>query len=79
MNEAQRAKAHAAEDRAQHSWLHHHPAIIDLENVLRAIEPPRTGPNTIVRDPELLHRLHLRRSQRQARLGDGSSRATTSR
>jgi hypothetical protein len=28
-------------------------AIIDLENVLKAIEPPRTGPNAIVRDPEL--------------------------
>jgi hypothetical protein len=27
--------------------------IIDLEDVLRAIEPPRTGPNAIVRDPEL--------------------------
>jgi hypothetical protein len=27
--------------------------IIDLENVLKAIEPPRTGPNAIVRDPEL--------------------------
>jgi len=27
--------------------------IIDLETVLRAIEPPRTGPNAIVRDPEL--------------------------
>jgi hypothetical protein len=27
--------------------------IIALENVLRAIEPPRTGPNAIVRDPEL--------------------------
>jgi hypothetical protein len=28
-------------------------AIMDLENVLKAIEPPRTGPNAIVRDPEL--------------------------
>jgi hypothetical protein len=28
-------------------------AIMDLENVLRAIEPPRTGPNAIVRDPEM--------------------------
>ncbi len=27
--------------------------IIGLENVLRAIEPPRTGPNAIARDPEL--------------------------
>ena len=27
--------------------------IMDLETVLRAIEPPRTGPNPIVRDPEL--------------------------
>jgi len=29
--------------------------IMDLENVLRAIEPPRTGPNPIVRDPELYY------------------------
>jgi hypothetical protein len=29
--------------------------IMDLENVLRAIEPPRTGPNAIVRDPELYY------------------------
>ncbi|MCC7126504.1 MAG: DUF3500 domain-containing protein [Acidobacteria bacterium] len=29
--------------------------IIDLENVLKAIEPPRTGPNAIVRDPELYY------------------------
>ncbi len=28
-------------------------AIIDLENVLKAIEPLRTGPNAIVRDPEM--------------------------
>ncbi|MCA1583611.1 MAG: DUF3500 domain-containing protein [Acidobacteria bacterium] len=27
--------------------------IIDLENVLHAIEPPRTGPNAFVRDPDL--------------------------
>jgi hypothetical protein len=27
--------------------------IMDLENVLHAIEPPRTGPNAIRRDPEL--------------------------
>jgi hypothetical protein len=27
--------------------------IMALENVLKAIEPPRTGPNAIVRDPEL--------------------------
>lgn len=27
--------------------------IMDLENVLKAIEPPRTGPNAINRDPEL--------------------------
>lgn len=30
-------------------------AIMDLENVLRAIEPPRTGPNAFVRDPELYY------------------------
>jgi Protein of unknown function (DUF3500) len=29
--------------------------IMDLENVLKAIEPPRTGPNAIVRDPELYY------------------------
>ena len=29
--------------------------IISLENVLKAIEPPRTGPNAIVRDPELYY------------------------
>jgi uncharacterized protein DUF3500 len=29
--------------------------IMDLENVLKAIEPPRSGPNAIVRDPELYY------------------------
>jgi hypothetical protein len=29
--------------------------IMELENVLRAIEPQRTGPNAIVRDPELYY------------------------
>jgi hypothetical protein len=56
MSEAQRAKAHALlktglSMRGYTTAM----AIVDLENVLKAIEPPRTGPNAIVRDPELYY------------------------
>lgn len=54
MTEGQRAKAHALLKTGL-SMRGYTSAtdIIALENVLRAIEPPRTGPNAIVRDPEL--------------------------
>jgi hypothetical protein len=56
MNEAQRAKAHGLV-KAGLSMRGYATAttIMDLENVLKAIEPPRTGPNAIVRDPELYY------------------------
>ena len=55
MSEAQRAQAHAlAQDGPQHARLHQRDRRSStLENVLNAIEPPRTGPNAIVRDPEM--------------------------
>lgn len=54
MNDAQRAKAHALlKSGLSARGYTNATAIIDLENVLRAIEPPRTGPNAIVRDPEM--------------------------
>ena len=54
MTEAQRAKAHALlKSGLSMRGYTNATAIIDLENVLRAIEPPRTGANAIVRDPEL--------------------------
>ena len=54
MTEAQRAKAHALlKTGLSLRGYTTATTIIDLETVLRAIEPPRTGPNAIVRDPEL--------------------------
>jgi hypothetical protein len=54
MNEAQRAKAHALlKTGLSMRGYTNATDIIALENVLRAIEPPRTGGNAIVRDPEL--------------------------
>ena len=54
MNEAQRNKAHAlVKTGLSMRGYTTATTIIDLENVLKAIEPPRTGPNAIVRDPEL--------------------------
>src|ERR687893_482254 len=54
MNEAQRAKAHALlKTGLSLRGYTNATDIIALENVLRAIEPPRTGANAIVRDPEL--------------------------
>ena len=54
MREAQRAKAHALlKTGLSVRGYTTATTIIDLENVLRAIEPPRTGPNAIVRDPEM--------------------------
>ena len=54
MSEAQRAKAHALlKTGLSVRGYATATTIIDLETVLRAIEPPRTGPNAIVRDPEL--------------------------
>ena len=54
MTEAQRAKAHALlKTGLSMRGYTEATTIMDLENVLRAIEPPRTGPNPIVRDPEL--------------------------
>ena len=54
MTEAQRAKAHALlKTGLSMRGYTTATTIIDLENVLKAIEPPRTGPNAIVRDPEL--------------------------
>jgi hypothetical protein len=56
MNEAQRSKAHALlKTGLSMRGYTNATAIIDLENVLRAIEPPRTGANAIVRDPELYY------------------------
>jgi hypothetical protein len=54
MNEGQRARAHALlKTGLSMRGYTAATTIMDLENVLRAIEPPRTGPNAIVRDPEL--------------------------
>ena len=54
MNEGQRAKAHAlVKTGLSLRGYTTATTIMDLENVLKAIEPPRTGPNAIVRDPEL--------------------------
>ena len=54
MSEAQRNKAHAlVKTGLSMRGYTTATTIIDLENVLKAIEPPRTGPNAIVRDPEL--------------------------
>ena len=54
MTDAQRAKAHALlKTGLSVRGYATATTIIDLENVLRAIEPPRTGPNAFVRDPEL--------------------------
>ena len=54
MSEAQRAKAHGLlKTGLSVRGYATATTIIDLETVLRAIEPPRTGPNAIVRDPEL--------------------------
>jgi hypothetical protein len=54
MSEAQRAKAHGLlKTGLSMRGYTNATDIISLENVLRAIEPPRTGPNAIVRDPEL--------------------------
>jgi hypothetical protein len=54
MSEAQRAKAHALlKTGLSMRGYTTATTIMDLETVLRAIEPPRTGPNAIVRDPEL--------------------------
>ncbi len=54
MTEPQRAKAHALlKTGLSMRGYTTATTIIDLETVLKAIEPPRTGPNAIVRDPEL--------------------------
>jgi hypothetical protein len=54
MNEAQRAKALALlKTGLSMRGYTNATDIMALENVLRAIEPPRTGANAIVRDPEL--------------------------
>jgi hypothetical protein len=54
MTEPQRARAHALlKTGLSMRGYTNATDIIALENVLRAIEPPRTGPNAIVRDPEL--------------------------
>ena len=54
MSEAQRAKAQAlVKTGLSMRGYTTATTIIGLENVLKAIEPPRTGPNAIVRDPEL--------------------------
>jgi hypothetical protein len=54
MTEAQRSRAHALlKTGLSMRGYTNATEIIALENVLRAIEPPRTGPNAIVRDPEL--------------------------
>jgi hypothetical protein len=56
MTEAQRTRAHAlVKTGLSMRGYTTATAIIDLENVLKAIEPPRTGPNAIVRDPELYY------------------------
>jgi hypothetical protein len=54
MTQAQRDKAHALlKTGLSMRGYTTATTIMDLENVLKAIEPPRTGPNAIVRDPEL--------------------------
>ena len=54
MSEAQRAKAHALlKTGLSMRGYTNATDIIALENVLRAVEPARTGANAIVRDPEL--------------------------
>jgi hypothetical protein len=54
MTEPQRAKAHALlKTGLSMRGYTTATTIISLENVLKAIEPPRTGANAIVRDPEL--------------------------
>jgi hypothetical protein len=54
MTEAQRAKAHGLlKTGLSMRGYTNATDIIALENVLRAIEPPRTGANAIVRDPEM--------------------------
>jgi hypothetical protein len=54
MTEPQRTKAHALlKTGLSMRGYTNATDIISLETVLRAIEPPRTGPNAIVRDPEL--------------------------
>ena len=54
MSDAQRTRAHAlVKTGLSMRGYTNAQAIIDLENVLKAIEPPRTGPNAIVRDPEM--------------------------
>jgi hypothetical protein len=54
MSEPQRSKAHALlKTGLSVRGYTTATTIIDLETVLRAIEPPRTGANAIVRDPEL--------------------------
>ena len=54
MNEAQRTRAHALlKTGLSMRGYTTATTIIGLENVLKAIEPPRTGPNAIVRDPEM--------------------------
>jgi hypothetical protein len=56
MSEPQRAKAHAlVKTGLSMRGYTNATDIISLENVLRAIEAPRTGPNAIVRDPELYY------------------------
>lgn len=56
MTEAQRAKAHALlKTGLSMRGYTEATTIMELENVLRAIEPPRTGANAIVRDPELYY------------------------
>ena len=56
MNEAQRAKAHALlKTGLSMRGYTTASTIISLENVLKAIEPARSGPNAIVRDPELYY------------------------
>ncbi len=53
MTEPQRHKAHALlKSGLSMRGYTAATTIIELETVLRAIEPPRTGPNAIVRDPE---------------------------
>lgn len=54
MTEAQREKAHALlKTGLSMRGYTTATTIMSLENVLKAIEPPRTGPNPIVRDPEM--------------------------
>jgi hypothetical protein len=54
MTEPQRVKAHSlVKTGLSMRGYTNATAIIDLENVLKAIEPARTGANAIVRDPEM--------------------------